>query len=384
VSGQRTLEDWDVDPWDDPMELYEFEAERPRRSHRGLKWIAFSALALAVVAVLLLGAVGMWTLRQINPPGKPGAAVNFTVNQGDDVEAVALRLQDEGIITSSRVFRWYVDRKGGLELTPGYYTVQPKDSMGDILGTLRTPPAQTYVKVTFPEGFTLEQIAKRIESKIPRMTAAAFATEAASGTVRSKYQPDGVTNMEGLLFPDTYQIAGNETEADVLGRMVKLMEQIGGREGLDDSANKLGFTPYQVLTIASLIEREAKVPEDRAMIARVIYNRIFFDMPLQIDASLYYGQDASRPFSELKELDTPYNTYKVKGLPPTPIAMPGRASIRAALNPAPNPRAEDCPDKKPCAWLYYVLADKNGKHVFATNLADQEKNIAKAKADGVL
>jgi UPF0755 protein len=384
MKGSTTVDDWEVDPWDDPRELYEFEAERPRRSHPILKWVMYAVLAVTVLAVLAAGATGLWVLRQVNPPGTPGQAVNFTVNVGDDVETVALRLQGEGIITSSRVFQWYVDRKGGLELTPGYYTLKPNDTMGDIVGVLRTPPAQTYDKVTFPEGFTLEQVAARLQNKIPRFDAEEFLTFAASGSVRSTYQPPDVTNMEGLLFPDTYQIAGNESEKDVLERMVKLMQRIGAREGLDDAPAKLGFTPYDVLKIASMIEREAKVPEDRPLIARVIYNRLFFNMPLQIDATLYYGQDPDTPFSQLKELDTPYNTYKVTGLPPTPIAMPGRASIRAALNPAPNPKPADCPDKKPCAWLYYVLADKNGKHVFATNLQDHEKNVAKAKADGVI
>lgn len=384
MKGSTIVDDWETDPWDDPRRLYEFEAERPRRSHRGLKWAVYAVLVIGVVAVLVGGATGLWVLRQVNPPGTPGQAVNFTVNVGDDVETVAVRLQQEGIVTSSRVFRWYVDRNGGLELTPGYYTLNPKDTMGDVLGVLRTPPAQTYDKVTFPEGFTLEQVAKRLQNKIPRFGAAEFLTFASSGSVRSKYQPDGVSNMEGLLFPDTYQIAGNESEGDVLRRMVKLMERIGARAGLDDAPATLGFTPYQVLVIASMIEREARVPEDRPLIARVIFNRLFFAMPLQIDATLFYGQDSDRPFSDLKEIDSPYNTYKVTGLPPTPIAMPGRASIGAALNPAPNPKPQDCPDKKPCAWLYYVLADTNGKHVFATNLADHERNVAKAKADGVL
>jgi UPF0755 protein len=262
--------------------------------------------------------------------------------------------------------------------------------MGDLLSVLRTPPAQTYEKVTFPEGFTLDQISARLANRLPRMTAASVKAAATDGSVRSKYLPEGQTNLEGLLFPDTYQVAGNETEADVVARMVKLMEQIGGREGLDDSVAKVGLSPYQVLIIASMIEREAKVPEDRPLIARVILNRIFFNMPLQIDATLYYGQDSSTAFSQLRDTPGPYNTYLNLGLPPTPIAAPGRASIRAALNPAPNPEPKDCPGqadkKKPeaCAYLYYVLADKDGRHAFATNLADHEQNVAKARAEGLL
>ena len=124
-----------------------------------------------------------------------------------------------------------------------------------------------------------------------------------------------------------------------------------------------------------MIEKEAKVATDRPLIARVIYNRLLLGMPLQVDATLRYGQDPSTPFSTLKELDTPYNSYLHTGLPPTPITNPSRASIAAAMNPAPNPDpTTSCQNqdtkKEPCLWLYYVLADKDGRHVFATNEAD--------------
>ena len=385
MSRQPVLDDWQVDPWDDPVELYDFEAEPPRRGGGPVKWVVYGAFVVALVLVLVAGATGMWVLRQVNPPGEAAEAINFTVNADDTVETVGVRLQAAGVITSTRVWDWYVDQKGGLTLTPGYYTVKPRDTMGNILGVLRTPPAQTYDKVTFPEGFTLEQIGARLENRIPRLTATEFSSAATSLRVVSKYGPPGGTsNMEGLLFPDTYQIAGNESEEQVLQRMVTLMERIGAREGLDEAGARLGYSPYQILTIASMIEREAKVPEDRPLIARVIYNRLFFGMPLQIDATLYYGQDPERPFSELKAIDSPYNTYLYGGLPPTPIAMPGRAAIRAAMNPAPNPDAKDCPGGKPCAWLYYVLADEEGRHAFATNLDDHERNVAEARRQGLL
>jgi UPF0755 protein len=151
----------------------------------------------------------------------------------------------------------------------------------------------------------------------------------------------------------------------------------------------MGLTPYQVLVVASLIEREAAVPEDRAKIARVIYNRLFFGMPLQIDASLYYQQDGDLPFSELRQIDSPYNTYMYNGLPPTPIANPGRASIQAALNPAPNPSLGDpiCVDLAegtPCVYLYYVLADTDGRHVFAATIEQHEANVERARELGLL
>ncbi|MEY3818451.1 MAG: hypothetical protein RIT00_1176, partial [Actinomycetota bacterium] len=123
--------------------------------------------------------------------------------------------------------------------------------------------------------------------------------------------------------------------------MLRLMERVGIQEGLDQAKAKVGRSPYEVLIIASLIEREAKLEVDRAKISRVIYNRLERGMPLQIDATLYYNADSSASFTDLKALDNPYNSYKFKGLPPTPIANPGRAAIRAALNPAPNPPLND-------------------------------------------
>jgi UPF0755 protein len=128
------------------------------------------------------------------------------------------------------------------------------------------------------------------------------------------------------------------------------------------------------------------------MIARVILNRLRIEMPLQIDATLYYQQDQTRPFSELKALDTPYNTYLSAGLPPTPIANPGRASIQAVLNPAPNPpeggaECQQLPEdvrKDQCMWLYYVLADEEGGHAFAVTLAEHEANVQKALEAGLL
>jgi UPF0755 protein len=380
------LDDWSTDPWDDPGRLYDFESERPRHNNRAVKTVVLSLLALGVVAVLVIGAVGFWTIRQINPSGTAAEAVNFTVQAGDNLNTVSDRLQAEGIITSARVFRWYAGRHGKFDPAPGYYTLRPRDTMGNILQRLKTPPAQTYDKVTFPEGFTLEQFAQRLQAKVPRLSADVFMQAAASGTIRSKYEPDGVSNLEGLLFPDTYQVAGNETEQQVLTRLVKAMDSMAARIGIDQAPQKVLLTPYQVLIVASIIEREAKVPEDRPMIARVIYNRLFFKMPLQIDSTLYYGQPPNTSFDTLKATDTPYNTYLHNGLPPAPIASPGRASIMAALNPSPNPDPKACPasQKTPCAWLYYVLSDSAGHHAFATNAADHAKNVAKAKAAGLI
>ncbi len=380
---------WKHDPWDDPDITDALVVERPPGHRKPFKWFVWVAMFVVFALVVVVGVVGLWYTRQVNPPGDPGDPVTFTVNADDTVETISERLEDEGLVTKAWVFRWYVDHHGGLELTPGYYQLRPDDHMGNIMRTLRIPPSQTYTKVTFPEGFTYAKMGARLEQKVPRLSASAFGVASTDGQIRSPYQPKGVNSLEGLLFPDTYQVSNGESEAQVVQRMVDLMQRVGSQEGLDTAKKDTGFEPYQILIIASLIEREAKVPEDRAKIARVIYNRLFLQMPLQIDASLFYGQDASLPFSELKKIDTPYNTYLHAGLPPTPIANPGRASIQAALHPAANPSLGDplcapIPRDKPCLYLFYVIADADGRHAFAATVEQHNANVKRAQELGLL
>ncbi len=354
-------------------------------------------LALVVVLALIsviYGGYQYWYLRQVNPPGDPAAAEIFTVTETDDLVSMSKRLEQEGFIVNDSVFRSYVSSKGGFEVTAGFYTLKPHDHVGNILRVLRTPPNETLTKVTFPEGFTLGQMAQRLGEEVKSVRESDFLsktgdTSAEISAVRSVYQPDATTSLEGLLFPDTYLISGDQTATQVAQQMLKLMERVGRQEGLDDSLNVVGLSPYEVITIASIIEREAKVAEDRAKISRVIYNRLNLNMPLEIDATLLYKQNPDLLFVELKAIDSPYNSYLYTGLPPTPIANPGRAAINAALNPAANPSAGDpicreITDGSPCLYLYYVLSDKDGHHKFAATLAQHQANVQAAIIAGVL
>ena len=330
-------------------------------------------------------------LLRVNPSGDPLAAQLFEVTPTDDLDSISRRLEGLGFVVDASTFRSYVRGEGGLAPSEGFYTIKPRDHMGNILRVLRTPPNQTFHKVTFPEGFTVVQMADRLSSSVPGFEGQPFIERASSDlqTFGSAYLPSGTMSLEGLLFPDTYSVAGDVKPTQILLRMLRLMERVGRQEGLDDAPTTIGYTPYQVLTIASMIEREARTAADRPKIARVIYNRLALGMPLEIDATLYYGASTGTDFSVLKATDTPYNTYLHTGLPPTPIANPGRASIRAALAPSPNPGAssEACtniPAGSPCLWLYYVLASEDGSHAFATNLADHERNVEAARVAGLL
>lgn len=380
---------WRSDPWDDPSETGGVVLERARRSSRPIKWTVWFSVYVVLGLVVAAGYTGYWYTGKINPPGDPGTAETFTVAADDTLATVAARLQERGLISEAWVFERYVAWQGGLELTPGYYRIRPSDHMGNVMAVLGTPPSETFTNVTFPEGYTLERMAERLESRVPRLEAVFFNTAATDGSVRSIYQPEGVNSLEGMLFPDTYQVSNGESTRQVLQRMVQLMERVGAQEDIEAGAARLGLTPYQVLIVASLIEREARVDEDRPKIARVIYNRLAREMPLQIDAALYYQQDESLGFSELKAIDSPYNLYLYQGLPPTPITNPGRASIVAALNPAPNPSLGDplCAALSAdveCVYLYYVLIDDDGRHAFAATLEQHEANIVIAREKGLL
>ena len=381
--------DWHADPWDDVSAVPEHATEELRPGFDHLRGPVRMVVTMVVATVLLLGAAGWWTIHQLNPSGDPGAAVNFTINEGDTMSSVASRLDADGIISNATLFRWYASTRGDVTLVPGYYALKPGDNAGNIIKALSTPPAQTFVSVTFPEGMTIAQMGERLSSKLTFMSSEDFVAAATDGSIVSDLLPKGVTSLEGLLFPDTYQVSGDGSEARVVSTMAGMMQRVARQVDLKSGAKIRGFSQYQILIIASLIEREAKVPEDRAKIAQVIYNRLAEKMKLEIDASVKYGLDPSMSWTDMKATDHPYNTYIYPGLPPTPIANPGRASIQAALAPAgaPSKTDEACiglPAGEKCRYLYYVLADKTGRHVFATTYEQHLANIEKSRAAGVL
>jgi peptidoglycan lytic transglycosylase G len=385
----RRHSDWELDEWD---EVGEVPAVEPlRQQTRIIKWAVWIAFALTVVLILVAGYVGWWYLGQTKPEGERGASVAFTVLDDDDLDSLATRLLDEGFIVDESVFKWYVDRQGGLEITPGFYQLPTNDHMGNVLARLRTPPDQTYLRVTFPEGFTLEQMAERLAEVSPRLDADAFLRAADSPLAPARFRPPGVSTLEGLLFPDTYQVSNADNEAQVVERMISIMERVADQENLEAKAAELDMTPYQVLVVASMIEKEAKLDEDRPKIARVIYNRLQIEMNLEIDSAVRYGAPPDvTEFSLMRQIPGPYNTYLNPGLPPTPIANPGRASIRAALNPAANPPPGDpiCQvledPTQGCIYLFYVLANEQGGHAFAVTGEQHQQNVQRAAELGLL
>jgi UPF0755 protein len=317
-------------------------------------------LGVAIVVLLVVAAGGVWVQRQIDPSGSPGELRTITIPEGSSASAIGDQLADEGIISSGLVWDWYLKVKGGGPFQAGEYQLADNSSMGDVVDTLSVGPRPPELRrYTMPEGFTVKETLARLANpdKGLGLDLATMQQLLDSGQVRSAYQPEGQASSEGILFPETYEVEPDATALQVLQQMVAQLDSTLDELDVGAAQTTYNLTPYEILTIASLIEEETKVPEERPMVARVIFNRIKQGIPLGVDAtSRYEAELAGRDRSKVDFSSTSaYNTRKHKGLPPTPIASPGRASIEAALHPADGD------------WIYYVLQDSAGHHLFTAS-----------------
>ncbi|HUP84993.1 MAG TPA: endolytic transglycosylase MltG [Acidimicrobiales bacterium] len=354
---------------------HEYEPFPRERKRGGCLGKIFGVLALLLVLGLIAAGLAFVTYqRKVDPAGPPGAAVKVTIPLGSSTQRIGTLLDSEGVVTSAQVFRYYIKLKGGGPFQAGEYTLNKNMSMPEAIAKLSKGPELKFEKLTVPEGLVLSQIADQV-AKLEGRTREAFLAATEAGTVRSKYQPASVNKLEGLLLPETYNVEPKDDEARILQRMVESMDAVADELGYADAQSKVGISPYEAIIVASLIERETRFDDERAKIAQVIYNRLKRGMQLQVDATVIYalgktGERNVRVLFRDLEVDSPYNTYKVKGLPPTPIAAPGRASLETALNP------------KPSNDLFYVVTETTGRHSFAETGAQHAANIRKAEANG--
>lgn len=331
-------------------------------------------LAMLVVLFLLspfiLGSGWLW--YQLNALGKAGSVVTIEIAKGSGVREIGAVLEENNVVRSGAAFSVYskLARRGPYQA--GKYEIATNIDAGQAASVLEKGPKINYDKFTIIPGQRLVDVQNNA-AQLPGMSEKGFQEALSSGKFVSRYSPDGNTSLEGLLLPETYSIATTETEEDIIRRSLQEFDARARSNGLEGSVN--GYTPYQIITIASMIEKEARYSDDRPIIASVIYNRLAIDMPLQIDATVIYGlgrSSGSPSSSELKQ-DTPFNTYIHKGLIPSPISMISMDSLRAALNPATTD------------YLYYVLMDADtGKHAFAKTFEEHNQNIRTAQNNGAL
>jgi UPF0755 protein len=318
-------------------------------------------LVIAGVACLTAAAsaAAWWMVGPVTrDPAAPARVV--VIPEGTTAWGVGRRLTDAGVarhaaavVAVSRILR-VADR-----LQQGEYRVRPTQSTVDIVRMIARGESVQY-RVTVPEGYTIAQIADLLAASglVDRERFIALALRGRRALDRPTLAGLPTESLEGYLFPETYQFTRGLGEAAVLARFLDEFDARVGPE-IRAAAAARGLTLHQLLTVASMVEREAQVADERPVIAGVIYNRLARGMRLEIDATVLYALGRHKDVVTLRDLevDSPYNTYRHAGLPPGPIANPGLAAIRAAASPADVP------------YLFYVLRP-DGRHHFSRTLAE--------------
>ncbi|MEN3146598.1 endolytic transglycosylase MltG [Neorhizobium sp. IRAMC:178] len=330
--------------------------EPPRRSKKARSQVViFLNFVMTMVVVLcVIGVAGFYyMISAFQQPGPLEANTHFMVRPGNGLSEIATNLERNGIIADARIFRYVTAtylRKGDT-LKAGEYEIKARASMKDIMGILESGKSILY-SVVMPEGLTVRQMMLRL----------------AEDTVLEGDLPSELPS-EGSLRPDTYKFSRGSKRADIIQQMrvaqQKMVDQIWERRDPDLPIK----TKEEFVVLASIVEKETGKEDERAHVASVFINRLQRGMRLQSDPTIVYGifggegKPSDRPIfkSDLAK-PTPYNTYQIKGLPPTPIANPGRAALEAVANPW---RTKD---------LYFV-ADGTGGHVFAATLEEHNANV---------
>lgn len=317
------------------------------------------ALVILIVILLILIAISS-CLSALNKPKdrKDNTYVVVKIEEGSSTEDIANALYKKGVISSVTKYKilskiWHYDGK----YKAGSFSVSPSMRSSDIAETIIKGVASTKT-FTIPEGYTIEQTASKLGKEGIVDKDKFLAATKSDDFKKFKFLDEaqsGDNHLEGYLFPDTYAVDLDADENQIITTMLNQYEKVFTKK-YKERAKELNYSEKDIIIIASLIERESQVDGDRAKIASVIYNRIKADMPLQIDATIQYALGKPKESLSLNDtkLDSPYNTYMNKGLPPGPICSPGRESIKAALYP------EDTD------YLYYVVSEKlDGTHNFS-------------------
>jgi len=319
----------------------------------------FAAICVALILFACIKIIPLFT-EYFSDSAYDGSERVFTVEKGSNYKSIGQKLEDENILKSKYTFmiKYRMNSSEYGEFKYGDYVLKGDMSLDDIIKTLTSNPMSgNVITVTIPEGFSVDLIAQRMENS-GICTYDEFIDAAKKDIYNYEFlkfsqNPDSIYKLEGFLFPDTYEFYDVITAEGVINAMLSKFESVY----LETVGSYDNF--YKIMTIASLIEREAELSSERPVISGVIYNRLGIDMLLQIDASVIYGKTYGKYDMEVvlnKDLedDSKYNIYKNKGLPPGPICNPGKESIYAAANPVSHD------------YLYYHTDENknDGSHIF--------------------
>ncbi|MEX0921265.1 MAG: endolytic transglycosylase MltG [Rhodovibrionaceae bacterium] len=317
-----------------------------------MRWLLKAASSLLVIAVVVVAATAYFGYREYEEPGPLRAEATLIVQSGSGVAAIARQLEDARVIEDARVFRAaarITDKAS--KLRAGEYRFEAGISLEETLDLLVS--GETVVrKITVPEGLTSFEVVALIEK-----------AEGLSGEIAE-------LPAEGSLLPETLHFTYGDPRAGILERMRGDMQAALEELWAARAENLPVSTPEEAVILASIVEKETAVADERPLVASVFVNRLNRGMPLQSDPTVVYAlTEGKGPLGRALtradwKVDHPYNTYANSGLPPGPIANPGRESLSAALNPAES------------EYLYFV-ADGSGGHAFAKTLAEHNRNVAK-------
>jgi UPF0755 protein len=356
-------------------------------------WLApLIALVLLSAGAFATVRIGSWAGEAVRPDTgstmAAGLAVTIEIPSGSTVRNIAAILTDAGVIRSSVEFVDEAAVRGlNSSLKAGAYSLTTGMGVDAVLEQLVQGPSggQTF-RVTVIEGLWIDELLASLARQTD-YTVEELAEPLLSGRVSSSLMPDAMdgdrlSQWEGLLFPDTYEFFVDAPADTIVGTLVSTMEdrvaavdwsRLESLGFVDDPDTVTNEAIYDALIVASLVEAEAKLDEDRPLIASVIYNRLELGQGLNIDAALVYAKGARGvPLAADREIDSLYNTYRYAGLVPTPIGAIRRASLEAAADPADT------------GFYYYVVVDAEGRHGFSATLEEHNAKVAKARAEGVI
>ena len=325
-----------------------------------LTWKRWAMLASALL-VLVMGSMYLAFGASSVPKSShdPDQKIYITVKPGMDADAIAGQLLAHGVIDSKFSFWWQV-KTGGLQdkFKAGTYLLHPGMKTEDAIGKLISGET-TSIKFTIPEGFGIKEIAERLsdEGLVNKEKFLKLAKDYAPYDYVEKHE-NARYAAEGFLFPDTYEIQSDVSENEIMAMMAQDFDQRLTKK-LRARAEEMNLSIYDLVTLASLVEKEARYEEDRPIIAQVFFKRLRIGMPLQSDTTLQYLLDAPKEDVSIADtkMESPYNTYQNYGLPPGPIASPGMAAIEAVLYPADTD------------YLYFV-ADRQGHNHYSNTYAE--------------
>ncbi|WP_421617917.1 endolytic transglycosylase MltG [Brevibacillus sp. TJ4] len=350
--------------------------ERRRRGGRLLRLL----LLFVLLVVLAAGGTGYYIYDQLQPVEAQGESKNVLIPTGTSVRQIGQLLEEAGLVRNGELFSYYVRYKGvAPQLKAGEYAFTPGMSHDEIIQNMvEGNVVVRATRFTIPEGWNVEQIAEHLASE-GIVDKDAFLHEVNHGSfpefpfVAEIPQDEQRSNrLEGYLFPETYEVKEGASEREIIERMLAQFQK-EWQEEWNEQLKQHNLTMDQAVTLASIVEREVAVDKERAKVAGVYYNRIRENWPLQADATVQFllGKQKERLTYDDLKVDSPYNTYANPGLPPGPIANPGRESLAAVI----NPEVHDY-------FFYVTKKDGTQEHYFSRTLQEHNANDAKSRQNG--